>query len=546
MSKTKVSALAAVRDAHRQEKAWLASPLPSDATTGVTRDSFNAFSYNMGVGADNILSNASYGFNPISRNRTQLEWLYRGSWIAGQVVDAVADDMTREGVSFTGEVDPVDIDKIKAAWQRMGIWQAANDTIKWGRLYGGSICVMLIDGQNMKTPLKIETVGKGQFKGLLALDRWMLEPVLEDLVDDYGPFLGTPKYYRVQSNAPALRGQSIHYSRIAFRQEGIRQPYTQRLTENLWGISVVERLWDRMISYDLASTGAAQLVNKLYLRTFKVKDLRQIVTQGGANGSPALTGLMAQMNMMRRFQGQEGITLMDVEDEFEVQGTTAMSGVDACLDQFGQQLSGASQIPLTRLFGQSPGGMNATGESDMRNYYDSVSQKQEGEMHQGMVNIAMATAQSEGIALPDDFGIEFNPLWQLTEVEKATVATQTTTTIMSAKEGGAIPDKTVLQELRQMSHKTGVFTNITSEMIDAAEDQVLPELGVDPATGLPMAEPHPDDVPFDPKPAKNKLAFEQKQTAAVNKAKTKPKKVADGKVIEIRPQGPARKVARRA
>lgn len=546
---SKVSVKSAARDAAKAEVVELFSGVSDDKTRVVSRDSFQNFQQKLGIGTDNPSSYTQYGFNPISRRHIQLEWMHRGSWIAGRVVDTVADDMTRAGVTFKGEIEPADIETLNSQAQEMGIWTGANETIKWGRLYGGCLGVMLIDGQNMKTPFKLETVGKDQFKGLLVLDRWMVEPVVEDLVTDLGPNLGLPKFYRVQANAPALRGQVIHHSRVAFRHEGVRLPYNQRLTENLWGISVIERLFDRMVAFDAASTGISQLIYKAYLRTFKVKGLREIIANGAQpQGAGPLNGLLAQMEMMRRYQGQEGITLMDLEDEFEVQEAGAFSGLDKALDGLASQLSGATEIPLTRLFGQSPGGMNATGESDMQNYFDLISQKQNRDLKNGLILVFRCIGQSNGIKLGDDFGVDFNSLERMSDKDKAEIAKTITDTILSGKDAGVIPDKVILQELRQLAHLCGVWSNITTDMIEEADEEVMPEMGTDPATGLPMATPHPDDAPFDPKPAQEKVKFERTQTAALNKAKTKPaakKKVADGKVtsITIRPQGTKKRVA---
>lgn len=488
----KVSIKAAVRDAMRED-AKLRKPLQmlpdGSATRGATRDSFNNFAQKLGVGADNALTTASYGFNPITRLRTQLEWIHRGSWLGGVAVDVVADDMTRAGIEFLTDIEPDDMTELHEAANELQVWQKTNETIKWGRLYGGCIALMLIDGQDTSTPLRIETVGKDQFKGLLVLDRWMLEPALEDLVTDLGPDLGMPKYYRVQSNAPALRGKVIHYTRIAFRIIGVDVPYTQKLTENLWGISVIERLYDRMIAFDSASTGAAQLVYKSYLRTLKIKGMREVVSAGGKT----LDGLVKYTEMMRRFQGIEGITLIDLEDEFEVQVHGAFSGLSDALEQFAMQLSGALQIPLTRLFGQSPKGFG-DGDNDIRNYYDSIKQRQETNLGPGMRKVFTLIAQSKGIKLAEGFMFEFKSLWQLTDTDKATIAKTTTETVLSAVEGGQISDQVALKELRQSARITGIWTNITSEEIDAADDVVqdpMQSMQVDPETGLPL--PQQDD-----------------------------------------------------
>ncbi len=484
---TKLSVKAAARDAMRED-AKARKPSGSAQTLGAaTVDSFVNFAHKLGIGADNVLTSGSYGYNPITRNRQLLEWIYRGSWLGGVAIDVVADDMTRAGIDYLSEMEPGDSEKLDEAATNLGIWEKFNEAVAWGRLYGGSICVMLIDGQDMKTPLRPETVGKGAFKGLCTLDRWMIEPSLSDLVTDFGPYMGMPKYYTVQSNAPALRGQVIHYTRLAARFEGIRLPYQQRLTENLWGISVLERLYDRMIAFDSASTGAAQLVFKSHLRTLKIPGLREIIAAGGA----AMTGLVAYADTMRRFQGIEGMTMIDGDDEFEVQSSSASTGIEAIIDKLGAQLSGALQIPLTRLFGQSPAGLSATGESDMRTYYDGINQQQVKTMSAGVNVVYRLMAQSEGIQLPDNFAIQFASLWQLDDSQKAEIAGKVTDAVSKAKDAGLISDQVAMSELRQSSRTTGIFTNITQTIIDAADDQVTPPLGETQMAGLmdPNADP---------------------------------------------------------
>lgn len=438
------------------------------ATKNGTLDSFVNFAQNLGIGADNPLSSGSYGFNPITRNRTLLEWIHRGSWLGGVAIDVVADDMTRAGVAIKGEMKPEDITALDEDITGLGVWASINDVIKWSRLYGGCIGVILIDGQDPETPLRIQTIRKGQFRGILPLDRWMVEPSLSDLVTDLGADLGLPKFYRVVAQAPALSGMRIHHSRC-IRVEGIRLPYWQRVMENLWGISELERLYDRMIAFDSASTGAAQLVYKAYIRTYKIEGMREIVAAGGE----ALNGLTAYVDVMRRFQSMEGVTLMDAADTFEGVAHNAFGGLSDALMQFGQQLSGALQIPLVRLFGQSPAGFS-TGDTDLRNYYDTIKQKQERNLRVPITKIYRIAAASAGLNVPEGFRIEFNSLWQTSDKDKADIAMITQDTINKAEESGLISKATALKELKQSSTITGIFTNITDEEIKEAETDVPP------------------------------------------------------------------------
>lgn len=435
-------------------------------------DSFQNLLARVGLGAGSIADGSNYSFSPISRNRLQLEFAYRSSWLAGKAVDAFADDMTREGASIASDCEPEELEAIEAEASRLDIWGKLNSTTKWSRLYGGAIAVMLIDGQNVSTPFDPSRVGKGQFKGLLVLDRWLIQPSLEDLVTEYGPDFGTPRFYTVVADAMALVNQKIHYSRV-LRLDGIELPYWQRIAENGWGQSVLERLWDRLVAFDSATEGTSQLVYKAHLRTYKVKGLREIIGAGGK----ALDGLVSQIDFIRRFQSNEGLTLMDGEDEFDT-NSYSFAGLNDVLLQFGQQLSGAMDIPLVRLFGQSPAGLNATGESDLRNYYDTIKQQQEARLRRPCENIYKALWRStHGTDLPEQFAVEFNPLWQTSDAEKAEIASKVTDSVTRASDSGLIDRHTALKELQQQSQVTGIFSNITDEDIKEAENEPPPSMG---------------------------------------------------------------------
>ncbi len=462
-----------------------------------TTDSFQNFLTRTGIMAGNIGSAGMYGFNPVTRNRVQMEWLYRSSWIGGIAVDVVANDMTREGVEIVSSDGPDRQEELKKSAARWGIWKGFADTLRWARLYGGAIGLLMIDGQDTSTPLRLETIGKDQFKGILPLDRWMLYAHVTDLVTEWGPEFGQPKLYDVIPDGMGMPRMTVHHSRVV-RHVGVDLPYWQRISENLWGMSIIERLWDRLIAFDSATAGTAQLVYKAHLRTYSVKGLREIIASGGA----ALEGLLKQVGMIRAFQSSEGMTLMDADDKFEAH-QYAFGGLNEVIHQFGEQIAGALGVPLVRLFGQSPGGLNATGESDMRIYYDSIKQQQETHMRSWVEKVYHVLYRSTfGKAPPKSFELKFAPLWQLGETEKATVANQKGAVILEAFDKQVIDRPTAMKELRQMSATTGVFSNITDELIEEAESEPAPAPGA-PAqiagAAPPGADPGPPG-PDDPQP----------------------------------------------
>lgn len=439
----------------------------------ITADGFDNFVSRLGLNNDNTLSAGVYEFNLISRNRTQLEAAYRGSWIVGAVVDTVAEDMTRAGVDVTTNEGDEDIKDLEHAMTRLQIWQSIQNLIKWGRLYGGAVGVIQIKGQRLDTPLNLDTVGKDQFQGIVVFDRWQLNPVLQKLIDS-GPEMGLPAYYQIVNNptqldpdSPTATGQiTVHHSRC-IRYTGIDLPYFQAITEMMWGESILERLWDRLIAFDSVTMSTANLIERANNRTIAVEGLREIIAAGGE----AHQGLLSQFEMMRQFQTNEGMTIIDKNDDFSTTNYTFAGLSDVSLT-FAQQLSGASGIPLVRLFGQSPAGLNSTGDADIRMYYDNINSQQESKLRNPFeVLLKVLWRSTFGRPAPKDMEFTFTPLWQMSAMDKATVGKTNAETVIGAFEGGLVKRETAMKELRQSSGDTGLFTNISDEEIAEAEDE---------------------------------------------------------------------------
>ena len=429
------------------------------------KDGLTNFVAQLGIGVSSQLSSNYYTFDYLTRNRLELEAAYRTAWFVGAAVDVPAEDMTRAGIEIGTSLPPEDIENLNAAIRDFMLWQRLAEAIRWARLFGGCIAVMLIDGQDVSTPLKIDSITEGQFKGLLILDRWLVQPSLNNLVTEMGPDLGLPKFYNVTADAQALAAMKIHHTRV-LRFEGIQLPYYQRLVENGWGESVIERIHDRLVAFDSGTLGAAQLLYKAYLRTYSVDGLRELVSAGG----DSLANLSKQIAFMRQTQSNEGITLIDASDKFETH-TYTFAGISDVLLQLAQQLAGALQIPLIRLLGQSPAGLNSTGESDLRTYYDGIARQQETMLRRPLTRLLDVLCRSVlGSPAPKGFTFKFNPLWQMSAKEKADTSLATVQAVTTAYGEGILRPDTALKELRQSAEITGIFSNISDEEIKAAEN----------------------------------------------------------------------------
>lgn len=472
-----------------------------------THDSYQNFISKVGFGTDNQASAGTYGFNPITRLRILLDWAYRGSWLVRACVDAIPEDMTREGIQFTQGIDEDDKSSMYTALQtKWQFWEKIKQAKSWARLYGGSGIYILIDGHKPEQELRINTLTKDSLLKLVVLDRWMVNPSLNQIVQDpRDEDAGLPEYYDVIADAPIAARQKIHHSRF-IRFEGLDIPYYQRLSENFWTLSILEPLYDRITAFDSTTAGAAQLVYKAHLRTYAIKDLRRIIAAGGK----PLDALFEQVDMVRRFQTNEGLTLMDGEDRFEAH-QYAFSGLAELILQFAQQVSGSEQIPLVRLFGQSPAGMNATGESDWTNYHSGIKRRQESELRSPVTKLLKIAFISEGLKVADDWWFDFVPLDQLNHQERAGVAQQITGLAMQAFEAGLVNRGTAMSELKQSSTYTGIWTDIDDKDIEEAMNE--PPLSPQQGMGGEGGEEHGGFLPGmhnePPKPPKPKEESEQ-------------------------------------
>lgn len=439
----------------------------SGSGKNLTADSFANFVAKLGIQSSNLSSSGYYALGPyITRNRIELEAAYRENWLVGKIIDCVAEDMTRDGIQMNSELEPDDIQKIQSAISELKIWKSICSALKWSRLYGGALAVILIDGADNEKALNVEAVGKDRFKGLAVLDRWMIQPEMGDLITEVCPEVGMPKFYQVLPGVSVFPTQKLHYTRV-LRFDGIELPYYQKLFENLWGLSVVERMLDRLIAFDSATQGAAQLVYKSFLRIIGIDGFREALAIGG----PTENAVIKQFEYIRAMQTNEGLTVLDAKDTFNVHSNT-FAGLPDLLQQFGQQISGAEGIPLVRLFGQSPAGFSATGESDLRNYYDEIKKRQENDIRPQLDMLLKVISMSTlGKPLPEDFEYDFVSLWQMSEREKSEIASADSTSISNLNGAGLLTKKQSLMELRQSSRVTDRFTNITEEDIDNAEDE---------------------------------------------------------------------------
>lgn len=442
---------------------------PEARRGALTLDSFsNPFS-RLGAGQSNLLEAAEYPLTRLTQNYTLLNSLYRNDWIARRVIDTIPEDMLKNWFDLQSQLSPEQIGQFEKLVRKSHLKKHLLEGLRWGRLFGGAAGIIVIEGQEdmLDEPLDLNTVLPGQYKGLIIADRWSGVYPDSGLVQDLGdPDFGMPEYYTFSmSDTDLAFGVRVHHSRV-IRFVGRDLPYIERTAENYWGMSELEHVYTELNKRNTTSENIAQLVFQANIRTYKMADLGQMLAATQPEVQKRLYQVMSMQNFLL---SNMGMNVMDKEDALETHQYT-FSGLNDIYESFMLDIAGAAEIPVTRLFGRSPGGLNSTGESDLTNYYDKVRQSQESVLRPVLEKLLPILCMSVWGMVPDDLDFDFNPVRDTSEQERANLIQQSSTAIVSVFQCGLISQKTALKELRQSGATFGMWSNITNEEIDRADD----------------------------------------------------------------------------
>lgn len=435
-----------------------------------TNDSFQNPMTRSGVFMPNPLEVTEYTLTRFTRNWQTINALYRSHWIVRRIIDVIPEDMVKNGYRILTQLSPDQIKKIVRCDRTTRTSRRILEGLKWGRLYGGAGALIMIEGHEnqLDQPLDYDMIMPGSYKGLLVLDRWSGVTPEDKLVSDISdPEFGMPEYYTVSSDALTV-GIRVHHSRI-IRFVGRPLPYLEQLAETSWGASELEHVIDELKKRDNVSWNIAMLTFMANLRVMKMDGISQILATGNEKAQMQLYNTVQGMNAM---MNNNSLQILDKDDGYETHQYT-FGGIGETYDRFMMDVAGAAETPVTKLFGRSPAGMNATGESDMQNYYDTIEEKQEAELRPVYDKILPIMFISTLGGIPDDWDYEFNPIRRPRDDEMADLASKNTDSVTKAFQAGMVSQRTALKELRQQSEMTGMWSNITDEDIEKADDSVM-------------------------------------------------------------------------
>ncbi len=346
-----------------------------------------------------------------------LEQLYVNDDIAARICDLVPYEMLRQGFSI--KVDDQD-------FLRADLGVALRDALVKARIFGAAfIYVGADDGQPQDAPLSMARVKRVRFLNVLTTKDLSHQSFYADPNSDK---YGQCELYRLNASSHNQTAV-IHESRL------ISFYGTSPLNLRQWPPSILQRIYPVLQQFHTAWQATAHLMTDAAQGVFKLKGLHSAMS---SNRSEELLKRMELVDMSRSISRS---IILDAEDEDFRRDSYGFSGIPEILEKMMLRLAAAARLPVSLLMGQAPAGMNATGESDTRFFYDQVRAEQEA-VKPKLERLSKIINANENAKV----SVEFPALWQMTDREKAELRRmEAETDRIYLQEGVLLPEEVAIK-----------------------------------------------------------------------------------------------------
>jgi len=395
-------------------------------------------------------------------------------WITLQVDDSVEGEEVKTEASTGDKL--ITAKQVSQALDDLSVQARLTDAITWARVHGGALIYMSVDdGSDRTEPLNLDNIKKLKF--LKVYDRWECEinkVVTGDLDDEEN---GEPDEYQIrpepQHATDVTDGWPVHASRV-IRIDGVRTSHRRMQYNGGWADSIYTAMRTTLEDYGISWSAVTHLLQDFSQAVMKMKGLADAIMQSEGN---LVLDRMVAMDLCRSVARAIPI---DAEDEDFFRAQTPMGGLPETIDRLMLRVAEAAEMPATLLFGQSPAGLNATGESDIRFFYDQIRAKQEETVRPALDRILeILFASKDGPTKgkePENWSYGFDPLWQETDKQKAeTRKTQAEADAVYLADGVLDPEEVAMSRFGGDAYSTDTVLDMEKRAEAAKMEEMEPE-----------------------------------------------------------------------
>ena len=399
-----------------------------------------------------------------------LEDCYRKSWACRKFIDTPIKDMWALGRTWA-ETDADTVKKLKKEIHRLRVNEKLQLAMKAGRAYGSALAIMVPKNPKlMEKPLDLKQLDKNFMGHIWVVDKNQVEiesfqttlgqdnfaepyeyRVYQRIVPDMGS--GTKYHENPKKPTDKETGEEatalswlVHHSWV-LRFDGIGKPtdegWWSRDPGYQWGLSVLHPVIDHILRGENIHASIGHLVEEASTAWMKVAGFNQALQGQEVKGIPTIEERAASHTAMRSIFRT---TFMDIVDDMG-RLDYSFTGLPEILDRHNQTMAAMADYPATRWMGQSPVGMNSTGESDLYNYALANEDERVTQLHWNLVYCDQMIAHNLGMDEPPDY--IWHPLTSLREDVKAEILKIETEAVALAIERNFIDEDEARKRLSQ-------------------------------------------------------------------------------------------------
>lgn len=436
-------------------------------------DAFSNPAARTGWGEDNLINATEYPMTRLTQDWQLLTSLYRTSWIVQRVCNVIPEDALADLSIEAPGLNSDALNKLQEEIRTTHLRESILKGLRWGRLYGGAAAIIMVSGQeeDLSQPIDINSIGLGAFRGLYIVDRWSgIYPGLDLVEDNSDPDYGLPEYYEVRNEVDG-GSYRIHHSRvICFR--GTEMPYWEQIAEQWWGTSAIESMYDELTKRDNVAHNIANLTFKANLSVLQVEHLDQMFATTSSIHQRRMYAMLQAINTL---ENSLGIRLVNKGDDIQ-QLQYSFGGLPEVMDSAMMDMAGATCIPVTRLFGRSPAGMNSTGESDEKMYRQTLEQERAVHITPALERLLPIVCRSALGAFPAGATFKYPPLIEITPQDKADIVDRMSQTLERLFQANLIPGEAVLEGVRNAQLANDMVSTIRDEHVKKIKGKYFNDL----------------------------------------------------------------------
>lgn len=369
-------------------------------SSGYREDNWVTPGSGLGGSEDKAAQTRFYRENLLSPE--ELAGMYYNNDLAYRIVSGiVGESLKKEPILKNPGVSEDTVKRVKDRLDSLNWLELLFRAASFGRLFGDAFLFLGVPGEQSE-PYSRDAGAPVSF--LRVIDKRFMVPG-ERYLDTMEPNFMEPREYMIGYTRGGAYAPVIHETRLR-RFVGVSVDDWERALNLGWNYSVLQRVYGALRDMGLTWNGVSALLAEVSIGVMKIGGLQDMIAN-----RPKVAKERMELLKMRMGPNRLLVVDKDLEDYTRTE-TGALTGVSDLVESLMYRVGAAAEMPVTVLFGRSPAGMNATGDSDLENWYSAVGQYQTKVIAPAADWVLQSLVSGMGPDIPREGWVwEWEPLW---------------------------------------------------------------------------------------------------------------------------------------